>query len=231
MQRSWYSSFRRAMTDSFTPRPEHQFTFGLWTVGNPGRDPFGEAVRPPLDPVDSVHRLADLGTYGVSFHDNDLVPAHATDSDRQDIVKRFRRALDATGMHVPMVTTNLFWRPIFKEGAFTANDRRVRRFAVRKACEAVELGAEFGGNVFVLWGGREGMETEAAKDVRLALDRGILVSQRVVLLPPVERDVGDSIAHFIGGGHPTLLQALLSWDSAHNDRSGAECSDGDAEYP
>ena len=159
------------MTDDFTPRPEHQFTFGLWTVGNPGRDPFGEAVRAPLDPVDTVHRLSDLGAYGVSFHDNDLVPAGSPAADRQDIVKRFRRALDATGMHVPMVTTNLFWRPIFKEGAFTANDPQIRRFAVKKACEATELGAEFGAHVFVLWGGREGMEAEAAKDVRLALDR------------------------------------------------------------
>jgi xylose isomerase len=159
------------MTDDFAPRPEHQFTFGLWTVGNPGRDPFGESVRAPLDPVDAVHRLAELGAYGVSFHDNDLVPAGSPVADRRDIVKRFRRALDATGMHVPMVTTNLFWRPIFKEGAFTANDPRIRRFAVKKACEATELGAELGANVFVLWGGREGMETEASKDVRLALDR------------------------------------------------------------
>jgi xylose isomerase len=156
------------MTEDFTPRPEHQFTFGLWTVGNPGRDPFGEVVRPPLDPIDAVRRLADLGAYGVSFHDNDLVPAGSPAADRGDIVKRFRRALDATGMHVPMVTTNLFWRPIFKEGAFTANDPQIRRFAVKKACEATELGAEFGANVFVLWGGREGMEAEAAKDVRVS---------------------------------------------------------------
>ena len=118
-----------------------------------------------------MHRLSDLGAYGVSFHDNDLVPAGSPAKDRQDIVKRFRQALDATGMHVPMVTTNLFWRPIFKEGAFTANDPRIRRFAVKKACEATELGAELGAEVFVVWGGREGMETEAAKDVRLALDR------------------------------------------------------------
>ena len=110
------------MTDLFTPRPEHHFTFGLWTVGNPGRDPFGTEVRAPLDPVDSVHRLADLGAYGVSFHDNDLVPYGSSANERDDILKRFRRALDATGMHVPMVTTNLFWRPVFKEGAFTAND-------------------------------------------------------------------------------------------------------------
>ena len=159
------------MTDLFTPRPEDHFTFGLWTVGNPGRDPFGAEVRAPLDPVDSVHRLAELGAYGVSFHDNDLVPYGSSPNERDDILKRFRRALDATGMHVPMVTTNLFWRPVFKEGAFTANDPRVRRLSVKKACEATELGAELGADVFVLWGGREGMEAEAAKDVRLALDR------------------------------------------------------------
>ena len=159
------------MTDLFAPRPEDHFTFGLWTVGNPGRDPFGTEVRAPLDPVDSVQRLADLGAYGVSFHDNDLVPYGSSANERDEILKRFRRALDATGMHVPMVTTNLFWRPVFKEGAFTANDPDVRRLAVKKACEATELGAELGADVFVLWGGREGMEAEAAKDVRLALDR------------------------------------------------------------
>jgi xylose isomerase len=159
------------MTDPFTPRPEDRFTFGLWTVGNPGRDPFGTEVRAPLNPVDSVHRLAELGAYGVSFHDNDLVPYGSTANERHDILKQFRRALDATGMHVPMVTTNLFWRPVFKEGAFTANDPQVRRLSVKKACEATELGAELGADVFVLWGGREGMEAEAAKDVRLALDR------------------------------------------------------------
>ncbi len=159
------------MTELFTPRPEDHFTFGLWTVGNPGRDPFGTEVRAPLDPVDSVHRLAELGAYGVSFHDNDLVPYGSSANERDDIVKRFRRALDETGMHVPMVTTNLFWRPVFKEGAFTANDPQIRRLSVKKACEAVELGGELGADVFVLWGGREGMEAEAAKDVRLALDR------------------------------------------------------------
>ncbi len=144
------------MTDPFTPTPEDHFTFGLWTVGNPGRDPFGADVRPPLDPVDTVHRLSELGAYGVSLHDNDLVPFGSSVTERQDIVKRFRRAVDSTGMHVPMVTTNLFWRPIFKEGAFTANDPSIRRFAVRKACEAAELGSELGAEVFVMWGGRGG---------------------------------------------------------------------------
>ncbi len=159
------------MTDAYTPRPEHHFTFGLWTVGNPGRDPFGHEVRPPLDPVESVRRLAELGAYGVNFHDNDLVPYDSTPSEREAIVKRFRAALDESGMRVPMATTNLFSRPVFKEGAFTANDPDVRRFAVRKTLDAIDLGAELGADVFVMWGGREGVEAEAAKDVRAALDR------------------------------------------------------------
>jgi xylose isomerase len=159
------------MTDALTPRPEDHFTFGLWTVGNPGRDPFGHEVRPPLDPVESVKRLADLGAYGVNFHDDDLVPYDSTPAEREAILERFRSALDETGVKVPMATTNLFSRPIFKEGAFTANDPDVRRFAVRKTLDAIDLGAELGANVYVMWGGREGVEAEAAKDVRLALDR------------------------------------------------------------
>jgi xylose isomerase len=159
------------MSDPYQPRPEHRFTFGLWTVGNRGRDPFGSEVRDPLDPVDVVHRLADLGAYGVNFHDDDLVPFDATPAERSAIVDRFRAALDATGMKVPMATTNLFSRPVFKEGAFTANDPRVRRVAVRKTCEAIDLGAELGAEIYVMWGGREGVEADAAKDVRAALDR------------------------------------------------------------
>jgi xylose isomerase len=159
------------MEDRFTPRPEHRFTFGLWTVGNPGRDPFGHEVRAPVDPVDSVHHLAALGAYGVNLHDDDLVPFGSSPHERDAIVKRFRQALDDTGMKVPMATTNLFSRPVFKEGAFTANDRDVRRFAVRKTLDAIDLGAELGAEVYVMWGGREGVEAEAAKDVRLALDR------------------------------------------------------------
>jgi xylose isomerase len=159
------------MTDNYQPVPEDHFTFGLWTVGNPGRDPFGHETRAPLDPVDTVHRLSDLGAYGVSFHDDDLVPPGSSVAERGDVVKRFRRALDATGLKVPMATTNLFSRPVFKEGAFTANDPAVRRFAVAKALDAIDLGVELGATVFVLWGGREGVEAEAAKDVGGALDR------------------------------------------------------------
>ncbi len=159
------------MSDLLRPLPEHHFTFGLWTVGNTGRDPFGHEVRPPLDPVDTVHHLAELGAYGVSFHDNDLVPHGCTPHDREAIVKRFRASLDSTGLVVPMATVNLFSLPVFKEGAFTANDPAVRRYALAKALDAIELGVELGATVFVLWGGREGVEADAAKDVRLALDR------------------------------------------------------------
>ena len=159
------------MNDAYEPRPEHRFTFGLWTVGNRGRDPFGHEVRPVLDPVDAVHELASMGAYGVNFHDSDLVPDGSSPSERESIVKRFRRALDATGMKVPMATTNLFSHPVFKDGAFTANDPSVRRYALAKTLEAIDLGVELGANVFVMWGGREGVECDAAKDVRTALDR------------------------------------------------------------
>ncbi len=159
------------MSSDFDPTPDDRFTFGLWTVGNRGRDPFGFETREPLDPVDVVYALADLGAYGVNFHDDDLVPFGSTSSEREAIVKRFRNALDATGMKVPMATTNLFSQPVFKEGAFTANDHSVRRFALRKTLDAIDLGVELGASVYVMWGGREGCEVDAAKDVRLALDR------------------------------------------------------------
>ena len=159
------------MTDAYAPTPADRFTFGLWTVGNRGRDPFGFEVRPPLDPVEAVHRLAELGAYGVNFHDDDLVPPGSSASEREAIVKRFRRALDETGMKVPMATTNLFSHPVFKDGAFTANDPVVRRHAVAKTLDAIELGVELGASVYVMWGGREGCEADAAKPVALALDR------------------------------------------------------------
>src|SRR3954447_25458231 len=148
-----------------TPAPQDHFTFGLWTVGNTGRDPFGHEVRAPLDPVESVHKLSELGAYGVNFHDDDLIPFGSSPTEREAIVKRFRTALDETGMKVPMATTNLFSRPIFKEGAFTANDRDVRRYSIAKTLDAIELGVELGAHVYVMWGGREGCESDAAKDV------------------------------------------------------------------
>ncbi len=154
-----------------TPRPEHRFTFGLWTVGNPGRDPFGEPTRPPLDPAESVERLAELGAYGVSLHDNDLVPFGSSAAERDRIVARFSAALQRTGMRVTMATTNLFGHPAFKDGAFTSNDRAVRRAAVAKAMRGIDLGAELGAETYVFWGGREGAESAASKRVGDALER------------------------------------------------------------
>src|SRR5258706_574333 len=156
---------------NLTPGPEHKFTFGLWTVGWQGRDPFGEATRAPLDPVETVTKLAELGAYGVTFHDDDLIPFGSSDAERDALIKRFRAALDTTGMTVPMATTNLFTHPVFKDGGFTANDRDVRRFALRKTIRNIDLAAELGAKVYVAWGGREGAESGAAKDVRVALDR------------------------------------------------------------
>ncbi len=158
------------MTD-LEPRPEHRFTFGLWTVGNPGRDPFGEPTRAPLDPADTVRRLAELGAHGVSLHDNDLVPWGTTAGEHDRILARFRAALDETGMKVAMATTNLFGHPAFKDGAFTSNDRRVRRAAIGKAMSSIDLAAELAAPVYVFWGGREGTEAGAAKDPRDALER------------------------------------------------------------
>ena len=153
------------------PTPADKFTFGLWTVGWQARDPFGEPTREPIDPVESVHRLAELGAYGVTFHDDDLVPFGSDDSTRTRLIERFRKALAETGMSVPMVTTNLFTHPVFKDGAFTSNDRSVRRFALRKTMRNLDLAAELGASTYVFWGGREGAETDAAKDVRVALER------------------------------------------------------------
>ncbi|HEX6384135.1 MAG TPA: xylose isomerase [Anaerolineae bacterium] len=152
------------MADRYQPKPEHKFTFGLWTVGNIGRDPFGEPVRSKLSPVELVHLLAEVGAYGVNFHDNDLVPIDATPAERDQIVKAFKRALEETGLVVPMATTNLFTDPAFKDGAFTANDPQVRAYALQKTMNAIDLGVELGANVYVFWGGREGTETDASKD-------------------------------------------------------------------
>ncbi|MCQ4208770.1 MULTISPECIES: xylose isomerase [Streptomyces] len=156
---------------TYQPTPDDKFSFGLWTVGWQGRDPFGDATRPALDPVETVQRLAELGAYGVSFHDDDLIPFGSSESEREAVVKRFRQALDATGMKVPAATTNLFTHPVFKDGAFTANDRDVRRYALRKVIRNIDLAVELGATTYVAWGGREGAESGGAKDVRDALDR------------------------------------------------------------
>jgi xylose isomerase len=148
----------------YQPKPEDRFTFGLWTVGNTGRDPFGQPVRPALSPVEIVHLLAEVGAYGANFHDNDLVPIDATPAERDRIVGDFKKALAETGLKVPMATTNLFADPAFKDGAFTANDPKVRAYALQKTLRAIDLGAEFGAKVYVFWGGREGVEAEASKN-------------------------------------------------------------------
>jgi xylose isomerase len=156
---------------TYVPTPADKFTFGLWTVGNRGRDPFGEFVRPPLDPVDAIERLAGIGAWGVNFHDNDLVPIDADAAERDRIVARFRKALEATGMKVPMATTNLFTDPVFKDGAFTSHDPRVRAYAVQKTMRAMDLGVELDAKTYVFWGGREGAEVDAAKDAVEAIKR------------------------------------------------------------
>ena len=157
--------------DPFDPVPEDRFTFGLWTVGNRGRDPFGDAVRPAMTPAHIVRRLAACGAWGVNLHDNDLVPFGATAAQRDRIVAEFKAVLDETGMVVPMATTNLFFHPIFKDGAFTANDPRVRAFALRKTLDAIDLGVELGARTYVFWGGREGTEADACRDPRDAVGR------------------------------------------------------------
>ncbi len=155
----------------YTPKPEHKFTFGLWTVGNPGRDPFGQPVRDPKSPAELVYLLAEVGAYGVNFHDNDLIPIDATPAEAEAIKREFRKALEATGLKVPMATTNLFSDPIFKDGAFTSNDPKVRAYALQKTMRAIDLGVEFGAEVYVFWGGREGTESDATKDPVTAIRR------------------------------------------------------------
>jgi len=155
--------------ETFAPRPEHKFTFGLWTVGNRGRDPFGDAVRPPLSPVDAVKLLAEVGAMGVNLHDNDLVPIDASASERERIVREFKATCEAHNLKVPMATVNLFYDPVFRDGAFTANDPKVRDYAIQKTIRAMDLGNELGAKIFVLWGGREGVETDACR----AADQGI----------------------------------------------------------
>src|SRR3982751_2824062 len=156
-------------SSNYQPKPEHKFTFGLWTVGNRGRDPFGDATRPTVSPVTIVKRLSELGAYGVNLHANALVPIDATAAERDRIVKEFKQALEVSGMRVPMATTNLFYDPVFKDGAFTSSDPRVPLYALQKTMRSMDLGAELGAQIYVFWGGREGAEVDAAKDPREAL--------------------------------------------------------------
>ena len=162
---------QESTSDQYQPRKEDKFSFGLWTVGNQGRDPFGDVVRPALNPVESVKKLSELGAWGVNFHDNDLVPFDATASERERIIKDFKQALNDYGMVVPMATTNLFFHPAFKDGAFTAVDPSVRAFALQKTMRAIDLGVELGAETYVFWGGREGVDSEASKDPVEALKR------------------------------------------------------------
>jgi xylose isomerase len=156
---------------ALTPTPADKFTFGLWTVGWQARDPFGDATREALDPVRTVNELAARGAYGVTFHDDDLIPFGSNDADRQSHIDRFKAALATSGMKVPMATTNLFSHPVFKDGAFTSNDRDIRRYSIKKTIRNIDLAAELGAEIYVAWGGREGAESDGAKDAYVALDR------------------------------------------------------------
>ena len=156
---------------ALTPTPADKFTFGLWTVGWQARDPFGDATRDALDPVRTVNELAARGAYGVTFHDDDLIPFGSNDAERQSHIDRFKVALATSGMKVPMATTNLFTHPVFKDGAFTSNDRDIRRYSIKKTMRNIDLAAELGAEIYVAWGGREGAESDGAKDAYVALDR------------------------------------------------------------
>jgi xylose isomerase len=162
---------RESASDQYAPKKEDKFSFGLWTVGNRGRDPFGDFVRPTLAPVDSVKKLSELGAWGINLHDNDLVPFNATLQERDRIVREFKQALNDYEMVVPMATTNLFFHPVFKDGAFTAVDPSVRALALQKTMKAIDLGVELGASTYVFWGGREGVDAEASKDPVVAIKR------------------------------------------------------------
>lgn len=155
----------------YSPKPEHKFTFGLWTVGNRGVDPFGSATREQKSPAELVYLLGEVGAFGVNYHDNDLIPIDATPAEADVIKKDFRKALADTGLVVPMATTNLFSDPIFKDGAFTSNDAKVCAYALQKTMKAIDLGVEFGAKTYVFWGGREGTETDSSKNPLDAIKR------------------------------------------------------------
>ena len=159
------------MSDALTPTPDNKFAFGLWTIGHPGRDPFGDSTRPPVSTADFLRGLADIGAWGVSFHDDDLMTFGAPESQRRAELDAFKKSLDETGIVCSMATTNLFWHPLFKDGAFTSNDRNVRRYAIAKTIRNIDVAAELGAPTYVFWGGREGVESAASKEPRDALDR------------------------------------------------------------
>lgn len=239
---------RAAPKDEYTPRPEHHFTFGLWTVGNAGRDPFGDPVRPVLSPVHAVRKLAELGAYGVNLHDDDLIPRGASETERTRIVREFKTTLGECGLAVPMATTNLFSDPLFRDGAFTSNDRQVRTYALQKTMRAIDLGVELGATTYVFWGGREGVETNAAKDPQEALKRfreainflcDYVRSQRYdlrfALEPKPNEPRGDiflpSIGHMLAFiytlDHPDMVG--LNPEVAHEQMAGLDFSHGVAQ--
>ncbi|MFJ2621272.1 xylose isomerase [Glutamicibacter sp. NPDC087344] len=198
---------------SIEPTRADRFSFGLWTVGWTGADPFGVATRKALDPIEAVNRLSDLGAYGITFHDNDLIPFDATAGERTQILDSFRAALEQTGLKVPMVTTNLFSHPVFKDGGFTSNDRSIRRFALSKVLHNIDLAAELGAETFVMWGGREGSEYDGSKDLAAALERmkegvdtaaGYIkekgYSLRIALEPKPNEPRGDIFLPTVGHG-------------------------------
>jgi xylose isomerase len=234
--------------DAFAPKPGDHFTFGLWTVGNTGRDPFGEAVRPVIPPTRIVEKLGELGAYGVNLHDNDLVPPDASAAERDRIVREFRAALDASGMRVPMATTNLFSDPVFRDGAFTSNDPRVRAYAVQKTMRAIDLGAELGATTYVFWGGREGAETNASKDLLAAIGwfrdainflceyvKSQSYKLRFALEPKPNEPRGDiflpTIGHMLGFiytlDHPEMVG--LNPEVAHDTMAGLDFTHGVAQ--
>jgi len=154
-----------------TPTPDDKFSFGLWTVGWTAADPFGSATRPVLAPWDYARGLADLGAWGITFHDDDVVPFGTGDVERDEIYATLQKTVDSSGLVIEMVPTNTFTHPMFKDGAFTSNDRSVRRYALRKILRNVDLAASVGASTFVMWGGREGAEYDGAKDMNAALSR------------------------------------------------------------
>jgi len=162
---------RTKMADRYAPKPEHKFTFGLWTTANTGRDPFGEPTREVLDPIANIRQMAEIGAYGFNFHDNDLVPVGVSAKERDRIVKAAKKAMADTGIITSMATTNLFSLPVFKDGAFTSNDAQVRAFAIQKTMNAIDLGVEMGAKIYVFWGGREGSEVDVSKDPCIAIKR------------------------------------------------------------
>ena len=231
-----------------TPTPADRFTFGLWTVGWTGNDPFGTATRSDLDPVEAVHKLADLGAYGVTFHDDDLVPFGSSSQERDLILKRFRAALAETGLQVPMITTNLFSHPVFKDGGFSSNDRSVRRFALRKVLRNLDLAAELGAKTFVMWGGREGAEYDGSKDLSAALDRmregvdtaaGYIKEQgydlRIALEPKPNEPRGDILLPTVGHALAFIAQLEhqdivgLNPETGHEQMAGLNYTHGIAQ--